>query len=133
MPTTTSPSSLPRNAGRRVASREHPVRGRELLITVHQRDAPAERVDERIEEPGADEGLPAFLTYLVIDSWSMHLPGLDGWTKRSISWRRHHVEASEESLNRISLEARGDRASRFLGAQREVFQRSSRTHPSAAS
>ncbi len=112
-----------------VAPREHHLYvGPSYLITVHLEPAPMLReLDERIaKSPELTKGQPAFLTYLVIDSLvDATFPVLERLDEIVDQLEDDiTLKASEESLNRIyHLKHEVTELRRFLGAQRDVFQR----------
>jgi len=112
-----------------VASREHHLYiGPSYLITVHQEPAPMlKELDERIaKSPELTKGQPAFLTYLVIDALvDATFPVLERLDETVDDLEDEITQkASLESLNRIyHLKHEVTELRRFLGAQRDVFQR----------
>src|SRR6267378_322931 len=112
-----------------VAFREHHLFvGPHYLISVHLDPAPVlTALQDRIaKSPELTKGLPAFLTYLVIDSLvDATFPVLERLDE-TVDQLEDDItlKASEESLNRIyHLKHEVTELRRFLGAQREVFQR----------
>jgi len=105
-----------------VAFREHHLYvGPHYLITVHLEPAPAlTQLQERLaKSPELSMGQPGFLTYLVIDALvDATFPALEQLDERITD------KASRESLQRIyHLKHSVTELRRFLGAQRDVFQR----------
>ncbi len=102
--------------------------GANYLITVHQE--PASAIDElqhRIKQsPELTKGEPAFLTYLVVDVLvDATFPALEKLDD-TVDTLEDEItaKASPDSLNRIyHLKHAVTDLRRFLGAQREVFQR----------
>ena len=112
-----------------IASREHHLYvGPNYLITVHQEAAPMlSALESRIaKSPELTKGQPAFLTYLVIDALvDATFPVLERLDE-TVDQLEDEItlKASSESLNRIyHLKHEVTELRRFLGAQREVFQR----------
>jgi len=112
-----------------VAFREHHLYvGAHYLITVHLDPAPAlNGLQERLtKSPELSMGQPGFLTYLVIDALvDATFPALEQLDE-SIDSLEDEITAtaSRESLQRIyHLKHSVTELRRFLGAQRDVFQR----------
>src|SRR3981189_3355869 len=84
-------------------------------------------LDERIaKSPELTKGQPAFLTYLVIDSLVDAIFPVLERLDETVDQLEDDItlKASEESLNRIyHLKHEVTELRRFLGAQRDVFQR----------
>jgi magnesium transporter len=102
--------------------------GANYLITVHQEPAPAiDELQHRIKQsPELTKGMPAFLTYLVVDVLvDATFPALEKLDDTVDTLEDEITEkASPDSLNRIyHLKHAVTDLRRFLGAQREVFQR----------
>ena len=112
-----------------IASLEHHLYiGPTYLITVHQEPAPmlSELQDRIAKSPELTKGQPAFLTYLVIDALvDATFPVLERLDETVDQLEDEiTVKASAESLNRIyHLKHEVTELRRFLGAQRDVFQR----------
>jgi magnesium transporter len=112
-----------------VASLEHHLYvGASYLITVHQEPAPVLRqLEERIaKSPELTNGQPAFLTYLVVDALvDATFPVLEQLDETVDQLEDEiTIKASESSLNSIyRLKHEVTDLRRFLGAQRDVFQR----------
>ena len=112
-----------------VAFREHHLYvGPEFLVSVHQEPAPAlQAVADRIaRSPELTKGQPAFLTYLVIDALvDATFPVLERLDD-AVDRLEDDVTgaATPASLDRIyHLKHTATELRRFLGAQRDVFQR----------
>jgi magnesium transporter len=112
-----------------IASLEHHLYvGPSYLITVHQERAPmlSDLQDRIAKSPELTKGQPAFLTYLVIDALvDATFPVLERLDE-TVDQLEDDItrKASAESLNRIyHLKHEVTELRRFLGAQRDVFQR----------
>ncbi len=102
--------------------------GANYLISVHLDPAPAmDELQHRIKEsPELTKGEPAFLTYLVIDALvDATFPALERLDDTvDILEDEITAKANPDSLNRIyHLKHAVTDLRKFLGAQREVFQR----------
>jgi magnesium transporter len=102
--------------------------GPHYLITVHNEPAPAiKELQERIHKsPALTKGQPAFLTYLVIDALvDATFPVLERVDETVDRMEDEIVEkAAPGSLDRIyHLKHSVTELRRYLGAQRDVFQR----------
>ena len=102
--------------------------GPHYLITVHQEPAPAlAELQARIEKsPALTKGQPAFLTYLVIDALvDATFPVLERVDETVDRMEDEIIEkAAPNSLDRIyHLKHSVTELRRYLGAQRDVFQR----------
>jgi magnesium transporter len=112
-----------------VAFREHHLFvGANYLITVHlEASAALNELQHRIKEsPELTKGEPAFLTYLVVDVLvDASFPALEKLDDSVDSLEDEITEkASPDSLNRIyHMKHAVTDLRKFLGAQREVFQR----------
>ena len=112
-----------------VALREHHMFvGPHYLVTVHKNPSPPlTELVQRIEKsPELTHGRPAFLTYLVIDTLvDATFPVLDR-IDDEVDMLEDDItaKASQETLTRIyHLKHTVSELRRFLGAQRDVFQR----------
>jgi magnesium transporter len=112
-----------------IRSQEHHLYvGPTYLISVHAEPTPVLReVQDRIAtSPDLTKGQPAFLTYLVIDALvDASFPVLERLDE-TVDQLEDDItqKASPESLNRIyHLKSQVTEMRRFLGAQRDVFQR----------
>ena len=112
-----------------IKSQEHHLYvGANYLISVHEEATPALReLQDRIaKSPDLTKGQPGFLTYLVIDSLvDASFPVLERLDE-TVDQLEDDItsKASPESLNRIyHLKSQVTEMRRFLGAQRDVFQR----------
>jgi magnesium transporter len=116
-------------AGDDVSFREHHLFvGPNYLISVHLEPAPvlAEVQDRIARSPALTKGQPAFLTYLVIDALvDATFPVLEQVDETVDQMENDIVEkAAPRSLNRIyHLKHSVTELRRYLGAQRDVFQR----------
>jgi len=112
-----------------VAFREHHLYvGAHYLISVHLDPAPAlTQLQQRLaKSPELTMGQPGFLTYLVIDALvDATFPALEQLDESIDSLEDEITDkASRESLQRIyHLKHSVTELRRFLGAQRDVFQR----------
>jgi magnesium transporter len=112
-----------------IAMREHHLYvGPHYLITVHQEPSPELRqLQERIEKsPELTHGKPAFITYLVIDTLiDSTFPVLEKLDEEVDGLEDEITQsAKQQSLERIyHLKHTVTDLRRFLGAQRDVFQR----------
>jgi magnesium transporter len=112
-----------------VAFREHHLFvGPHYLITVHAEPSSvlAALKDRIAKSPALTKGQPAFLTYFVIDTLvDATFPALEQVDETVDQMEDEIVaKASPESLNRIyHLKHSVTELRRFLGAQRDVFQR----------
>jgi magnesium transporter len=102
--------------------------GPNYLITVHQEPAPAlAELQDRIEKsPALTKGQPAFLTYLVVDALvDATFPVLERVDETVDRMEDEIIEkAAPDSLDRIyHLKHSVTELRRYLGAQRDVFQR----------
>jgi magnesium transporter len=102
--------------------------GPNYLITVHNEAAPAlAELQARIEKsPALTKGQPAFLTYLVIDALvDATFPVLERVDETVDRMEDEIIEkAAPDSLDRIyHLKHSVTELRRYLGAQRDVFQR----------
>jgi magnesium transporter len=102
--------------------------GPNYLITVHQEPAPAlAELQSRIEKsPALTKGQPAFLTYLVVDALvDATFPVLERVDETVDRMEDEIIEkAAPDSLDRIyHLKHSVTELRRYLGAQRDVFQR----------
>ena len=102
--------------------------GQNYLVSVHLDPAPAlDNLRRRIKEsPELTKGQPAFLTYLVIDALvDATFPALERLDDTVDALEDEITEkASSDQLNRIyHLKHAVTDLRKFLGAQREVFQR----------
>ena len=101
--------------------------GPTYLVTIHVEPAPAlKELQDRIHNPALTKGQPAFLTYLVVDALvDATFPVLERSTTQSTSWRtRSPRRPAPIPLNRIyHLKHSVTELRRYLGAQRDVFQR----------
>jgi magnesium transporter len=102
--------------------------GPNYLITVHQEPAPAlAELQARIEKsPALTKGQPAFLTYLVVDALvDATFPVLERVDETVDRMEDEIIEkAAPDSLDRIyHLKHSVTELRRYLGAQRDVFQR----------
>jgi magnesium transporter len=102
--------------------------GANYLITVRQDPAPAiDELQKRIKQgPELTKGMPAFLTYLVVDVLvDATFPALEKLDDTVDALEDEITsKASPDSLNRIyHLKHAVTDLRKFLGAQREVFQR----------
>ncbi len=102
--------------------------GPNYLITVHQEPAPAlSELQSRIEKsPALTKGQPAFLTYLVVDALvDATFPVLERVDETVDRMEDEIIEkAAPDSLDRIyHLKHSVTELRRYLGAQRDVFQR----------
>jgi len=98
------------------------------LITIHDEPAPAlTELQERISKsPALTKGQPAFLTYLVIDALvDATFPVLERVDETVDKMEDEIIEkAAPDSLDRIyHLKHSVTELRRYLGAQRDVFQR----------
>jgi magnesium transporter len=115
--------------GDQVAFREHHLYvGPHYLISVHLDPAPAlsELQGRLAKSPELSMGQPGFLTYLVIDALvDATFPALEQLDESIDSLEDEITDkASRESLQRIyHLKHSVTELRRFLGAQRDVFQR----------
>ncbi|OLC22781.1 MAG: magnesium and cobalt transport protein CorA [Actinobacteria bacterium 13_1_20CM_2_65_11] len=112
-----------------IKSQEHHLYvGANYLISVHAEPTPVLReLQDRVEKsPELTKGQPAFLTYLVIDALvDATFPVLEKLDE-TVDQLEDDItqKASPESLNRIyHLKSQVTEMRRFLGAQRDVFQR----------
>jgi magnesium transporter len=112
-----------------IAFREHHLFvGPHYLVSVHQEPAPSlTELQERIKKsPELTKGQPAFLTYMVIDVLvDATFPVLEELDETVDLLEDDITEkASSDSLNKIyHLKHSVTELRRFLGAQRDVFQR----------
>src|ERR1700676_74871 len=102
--------------------------GPNYLITVHNEPAPVLReLQDRIHKsPALTKGQPAFLTYLVVDGLvDATFPVLERIDETVDKMEDEIIEkAAPDSLNRIyHLKHSVTELRRYLGAQRDVFQR----------
>jgi magnesium transporter len=115
--------------GDEVAFREHHLYiGEHYLISVHIEPSLAlKELRERLaKSPELTKGMPAFLTYLVIDALvDSTFPALEQLDETVDQLEDDITEkATAESLNRIyHLKHAVTELRRFLGAQRDVFQK----------
>jgi len=115
--------------GEEVAFREHHLYvGPNYLISVHiEPSTPLRELQSRIEKsPELTKGQPGFITYLVIDTLvDATFPVLEKLDETVDLLEDDITEkASPDSLNRIyHLKHSVTEMRRFLGAQRDVFQR----------
>ena len=115
--------------GDEIKSQEHHLYvGAHYLISVHSEPTPVlhELQDRIAKSPELTKGQPGFLTYLVIDALvDASFPVLERLDE-TVDQLEDDItsKASPESLNRIyHLKSQVTEMRRFLGAQRDVFQR----------
>src|SRR5205814_9059411 len=106
----------------------HMFVGRHYLITVHQETSPQlKELQERVHKsPELSHGKPSFLTYLAIDTLvDATFPVLDKLDDEVDALEDEITDrATQRALTRIyNLKHTVSELRRFLGAQRDVFQR----------